>query len=81
MVNFFVSKDAIHRNSLRPDAGALFFPLVIPVASVVSVAQPPIAEASAPMVVELRPLSGWKVRSLRLQPFETAKPGASDPQA
>ncbi len=37
-----------------PDAGALFFPLDIPVAARVPVAQPPVAEAPPPIAVGLR---------------------------
>ena len=37
-----------------PDAGALFFPLDMPVATGVPVAQPPVAEVPPPIVVELR---------------------------
>ena len=41
-----------------PDAGALFFPLDIPVAGGVPVLQPPITEAPPPNAVELRLLGG-----------------------
>ena len=37
-----------------PDAGALFFPLDMPVAAGVPVAPVPVAEAPPPVVVELR---------------------------
>lgn len=37
-----------------PDAGALFFPLDMPVAAGVPVAQPPVAKAPPPSAVELR---------------------------
>ncbi|WP_296428589.1 transposase [Yoonia sp.] len=49
-----------------PDAGALFFPLDMPVAAGVLVAQPPLAEAPPPVAVELRLRGG---RSLH---FESA---------
>ena len=47
-----------------PDAGALFFPLDIPVAAGVPVAQPPIAEAPPSIAVELRLRGG---RSLHFE--------------
>jgi len=47
-----------------PDAGALFFPLDMPVAAGVSVAQPPVVEAPPPVAVELRLRGG---RSLHFE--------------
>lgn len=47
-----------------PDAGALFFPLDMPVASRVLVAQVPVAEAPPPVAVELRLRGG---RSLHFE--------------
>jgi transposase len=47
-----------------PDAGALFFPLDMPVAARVPVAQVPVAEAPPPVAVELRMRGG---RSLHFE--------------
>ncbi len=47
-----------------PDAGALFFPLDMPVAARVPVAQVPVAEAPPPVAVELRLRGG---RSLHFE--------------
>ena len=47
-----------------PDAGALFFPLDMPVAAGVPVAQVPVAEAPPPVAVELRLRGG---RSLHFE--------------
>ena len=47
-----------------PDAGALFFPLHMPVAAGVLVAQAPVAEAPPPVAVELRLRGG---RSLHFE--------------
>jgi transposase len=54
-----------------PDAGALFFPLDMPIAAGVPVAQPPVAEASPPVAVELRLRGG---RSLHFE--STINPAA-----